>query len=676
MNSIPAVAAADCLSGSPSGSISIARPATSWLPDPISSAASRISRSVRPAGRPGHERVSPPTQSAVTLHDTVSPSDAAGNAGSPPPSWRVWVLCPILSTAGGLVVSAIADNAARAGSAAARPLLWIGLLTIFVPISIRLLGRRASGRERLLLILILYLALYLAWFLQSPLLFTTHDAMGQFRSAEDIVRTGHLFHTNPIVTAYGSYPGLELATSSLAQVSGLSLFASGVLLLGAARAVLAISFFLTMQRLLGARAAGIASLVYATNLSFIFFDAQFAYESLALPLAMLTVAVLIQYRPYTRSQQGVLALLLICSVVVTHFVTTLWLLILLIAWALLDSLPRTRRIAAPIRLTGLLGSAAALAWFFGVARTTTVEELGPVESSAFSSVGDLISGRSAAKHMFAPAAGQSDGLVLQIIGFLSVAILVILVAASLWHLRRTREPIRIVLLILMLMYPLSLVLRLTAAGTETSSRASEFVFIGIGFGVAGLSRSRRFRSSRRYQFLGVVLGLVLFVGGIVVGTPPYTRLPGPYLVAADPRSIDARTIAAATWVREHLPADSVFAADRSNGLALAAIGMVDPGQGLQHGQSVPYLYFSRTFDPRDRLTIRAFQIRYILVDLRLSTALPYIGLYFSPDEPLAGHYTHPIPRASLTKFATARHLTRIFDDGDIQIYQVHMRPGP
>ena len=209
----------------------------------------------------------------------------------------------------------------------------------------------------------------------------------------------------------------------------------------------------------------------------------------------------------------------------------------------------------------------------------------------------------------------------------------------------------------MLMYPLSLVLRLTAAGTETSSRASEFVFIGIGFGVAGLSRSRRFRSSRGYQFLGVVLGLVLFVGGIVVGTPPYIRLPGSYLVAADPRSIDARTIAAATWVREHLPADSVFAADRSNGLALAAIGMVDPGHGLQHGQSVPYLYFSRTFDPRDRLTIRAFQIRYILVDLRLSTALPYIGLYFSPDEPLAGHYTHPIPRASLTKFAAARHLT-------------------
>ena len=139
--------------------------------------------------------------------------------------------------------------------------------------------------------------------------------------------------------------------------------------------------------------------------------------------------------------------------------------------------------------------------------------------------------------------------------------------------------------------------------------------------------------------------------------------------------MDARTIAAATWVRAHLPAGSVFAADRSNGLALAAIGLADPAQGLKDGQWVPYLYFSPTFDSRDLATIRAFGIRYILVDLRLSTAVPYIGLYFSPNEPLAGHYTHPIPRADLTKFAKVPDLTQIYDDGEIQIYQVDTKIG-
>ena len=607
---------------------------------------------------------------------SMIPSDSAREKIGPasPLSRWLWTFLSILSIVGGLVVSAAADNAARANGAAAKPLFWIGLLAIFVPISIRLLGRGAREHERLLLVLTLYLALYLVSFMQYPLFFTSHDSLGQLRSAEDIVRTGHLFHFNPIVSAYASYPGLELATSSLAQVSGLSLFASGALLIGAARAVFAISLFMTIERLTDSRAAGIASLVYATNPSFLFFDAQFAYESLALPSAMLTVALLVRRRPHALRWEGALALVLVCSVVVTHFATTLWILVLIIAWVLIDSLPITNRIAAPPRLTALIGSAVALEWFFSVAKATTVTELGPVVSSAFSSVVTLVAGKSAAKHLFAPSSGPSDPLILQLTSFLSVGILVALVAASIWHWRRAREPIKIVLLVLMLLYLVSLVLRLTSAATETSQRASEFVFIGIGLGVAGLS-SRLSRPSRSYQFLGVATALIIFVGGIAVGSAPYTRLPGPYLVGADSRSMDARTITAATWVRAHLPAGSVFAADRSNGLALAAIGLVDPAQGLQDGQWVPYLYLSPTFDSGDLATIRAFGIRYILVDQRLSTALPYIGLYFSPDEPLASHYTHPIPRADLAKFATAPDLTRIYDDGEIQIYKVDTKVG-
>ena len=615
-------------------------------------------------------------ESGVTVASMIPRGSYRESADSKsPPTWWVLAFSPVLSIVGGLVVFAAADNAARASRAAAVPLLWIGLLLIFIPISIRLLGRGASGRERLLLVLTLYLTLYLVSFMQSPLLFKSHDALGQLRSAEDIINYGHLFHPNPIVPPYAFYPGIELATSSLAQLSGLSLFASGVIIVGAARIVLAISLFVVIERLIDARAAGIACVLYATNPSFLFFDAQFAYESLALPLAILTVAVLVQRGRHALRWEGALALFLTCSVVVTHPATTVWLLVLLVAWVLFDLLFTTRRIAAPPRLIALLGSAFALEWFFVTAKRTPALELGPIVSSAFSAVVGLVTGKSAAKHLFAPASGPSDALILRMMSFLSVGILLALVVISIWHWRRVREPIKVTLIVLMLVYPLSLVLRFTAAGTETSQRASEFLFLGIGFGVAGLS-TRWLWSGRSYQYFSVTLAVAIFVGGIVVGTPPYSRLPGPYLVEADPRSIDFRTIEVASWVRAHLPAGSVIAADRDNALALAAIGLVDPAQGLKDGQSVPNLYFSPTFDSRDLATIQAFGISYILVDLRLSTNVPYAGIYFDPDEPLAGHYMNPIARADLAKFATAPGLTRIYDDGEIQIYQVDTKVGP
>jgi hypothetical protein len=572
-------------------------------------------------------------------------------------------------------MSAWADNAARAGRPEAALLFWLALLVIYVPIAIRLLTSGAGERERSLLVLALYLSIYLVSFLQYPLAFTTHDAMGQIRTAEDIVRTGHLFSANPIVTAYASFPGLQLASASLAQVSGLSLFASGALLLGAARAILAISLFAAVKTLADARTAGVACLIYATNPSFLFFDAQYAYESLALPLAVLALAVLVKRRGHVVVRWGGgFALLLVCGLVATHFATTVWFLVLIISWVIVDSLPRTIRVAAPPRFIVLIASLVAVGWFWLVARTTVVEELGPVVSSAVSSVFDLAAGKSNSKQLFVPAAGPSDPAYLELLSFLSVGILVILVVVSAWRWRRMREPVKVVLLLLMLMYPVSLALRLTSAGTETSQRASEFVFIGIGLGVAGLS-ARRLRTSAAYRFAGVVIAVVLFVGEIVVGTAPYSRLPGPYLVGADSRSMDERTLTAATWVRTHLPVGSVFAADRSNALALAAIGLADPAQGLASGQSVPYLYFSSVFNARDIATIRAFGIRYVLVDLRLSTSVPYIGLYFSPDEQMAHAYTHPIPLADLTKFATAPGLTQIYNNGDIQIYRVDTKAG-
>jgi hypothetical protein len=82
-----------------------------------------------------------------------------------------------------------------------------------------------------------------------------------------------------------------------------------------------------------------------------------------------------------------------------------------------------------------------------------------------------------------------------------------------------------------------------------------------------------------------------------------------------------------------------------------------------------YLYTSPAFSPADARQVQAQSIRYVLVDLRLSTMLPASGQYF-PVDPNAGTYTRPLPRAGLAKFSRMPGVARIYDSGNIIVYDL------
>ena len=233
----------------------------------------RLTAQFRPAEKPERPTCDAMTQTITDPMSVVLRCAALGNA-----------------VVIGLAFVAVADVGSRRGHSPTSVFFWAGLLLIFVPIAFAVLRKHAQRRERLALVVVLGVALYLVKFFAYPDLFVFVDEMIHLRGTENILLTGHLFALNPLLTTAAYYPGLAAATAGLVDLTGLSTFAAGVLVIAAARALLSACFFLVAEKVMGSsRGAAAASLIYAANPLFLFWSSSFAYENLALPLAAFVV---------------------------------------------------------------------------------------------------------------------------------------------------------------------------------------------------------------------------------------------------------------------------------------------------------------------------------------------------------------------------------------------------
>ena len=68
--------------------------------------------------------------------------------------------------------------------------------------------------------------------------------------------------------------------------------------------------------------------------------------------------------------------------------------------------------------------------------------------------------------------------------------------------------------------------------------------------------------------------------------------------------------------------------------------------------------------------LRAGKVRYVLVDRRLSSALPLVGVYTERGEAANGPVTTPIDPAALGKYDLIPGVSRVYDSGNIQVYDI------
>lgn len=634
-----------------------------------------------------------------------------------------WMPFIAVSSALALLGVSAANSATAAGrTGLPQVVFWVELIVIVLPTATRLLGPRVSRTETLGLVVTLVLVLYLVKVVYEPTQFTLHDELGQWRSTDEILNSGHLFDFNPIVRAYAYFPGLNAATAALARIGHLSIFDAGTVLVGASRLVGGVSLFLVLERITGStRLGALGLLVYVCNPNYLYFDAQYAYESLALPLAfaaMLVVVLAAKYRSLPRWPHRILATLMLFAIVMTHHLTTYWIVVIFIAWSAIARLHRRWPLFAgrdahrnAPTIPAAMGLIALLAWQLFVARGATTPEIQPVARGVAALASVIMGKNSGGKALFQSSTGQGgDPPLAQVIGFASVVLALLILAFGWWRLAKDahrRNPAAVVFATTALLFPVTLALRFTQAGTETSSRASEFLYVGIAVLAGAVSGwvpciEAAFRGIRRRAPLmgsmpvsrrqlsrlmrrgdpahgsarpprGVSRAAagcitVLFVGGFIVGWPPFTRQPGPYLAAADSRSVEPIGVQSAYWARTHLPARRFVATDDINGLLMGTYGGLYPQTGFIDGLAVPSIFYADTVGPRERSVINGDKISYLVVDRRLSQYPPMSSGYFAGGTPPGINSAALIPLGALTKFDEVTAFARIYDAGAIVIY--------
>lgn len=625
-------------------------------------------------------------EESLSMEPTVS-LGLGGPADTSASRSRLPVSVAALSAATGVLVVALAYTAGRlghAGTSWADRAYWLGQLLILAPVAARLLSRRAlAASETVTLVVVLTVAEYLVKVCYSPAAFTYADELMHWRTATDIAQTGKLFTPNNLLPISPYYPGLEEAASALASVTGLSLFTSGLIVAGVAHLLFICILFVLFRCVSGShRIAGVALLLYASESLFQSFDSMFVYQTVALPFLGLTVLAVYRLAaagPESGRRAGwfAVAVLSVFATVATHHVTSLILVATLEVVTLGALVARDRGLAAWASIMALVSAAAFGAWIVFVA-PSTVGYLQPVIDGLVQNFRAILPG---GHHGVPPPVSAANGpLENQALSAAAVLIMSILVPVGWWQVwRRYRgQPWVVAMAIGSVSWYLIVAIRLFAAdGSELAGRASTFVFVPAGF-MAALALIRLTDNSLRWPVIrakirwrapvvvaaAVVTALALVLNGLVNGWPPYwERLPGPYQVAGAERSVGPEQVASADWALALLGPGNRFATDEGDLPVLGSYG--DQDTVGDDGS----LYTSKAVTPAVSALVQDQSIGYVLVDRRLSEMLPASGQYF-PGDPPPGTYTRPLPLADLTKFDHVTGIARIYDSGNIVIYDV------
>jgi hypothetical protein len=608
-----------------------------------------------------------------------APPQATGLPAAPGGDARWWASLPLtvlLSSLGTLAV-AIAYAASREGWPYLSALYWPGQLLVYLPVALRAYSPRLTQpAQGFVLLLVLFAQQTLLFRMYSPLALKFPDELQHWRGTVNVIQSGTLNQANYSLPVAVHYPGLEALGGAVSASTGLSVTATAFIVAAVLHLLLACALYVLCLRIRAdARVATLACVIYAANPHYMFFDAMYIYQTLALPFLLLAVWALRLLRAPAHAVASWAVLAIAIGVVTVSHHLTSFVMVALFGGMAVAGLCRSRRVRElPPVAACLMATAAVLAWVLLVA-PDVISYVTPTLDQLRSGAADLLHG-----HLGMATPGASPLVEplderLATIGALTIlAVLVVRGSRAIWP-ERHAEPWTLPLIGGALLIFVAGALRVMVSdGAELSGRASTFIYIPVALVAAITLCETRRAGTRRPDprpgaaVLGwaarVAVAAVILVGGVASGWPPiWDRLPGPYLVSGFERSVDPQGVAAAGWALRALGPGHRWAQDATAYSLLATIGDQDTVR------AVSTLFDGRGADAAADFLVTHQEIQFLAVDMRDSTQLPASCAYFAVD-PNAQRYTSPLPRSDLSAPGRVAGVSRIYDSGDIRIYDL------
>ncbi len=567
-------------------------------------------------------------------------------------SW--WLTYPVMTA--GAVADCVAFALSRAGAGGAFPLYWAGQIALLAPCIVICLRRVATASSRLwALQLLAALQALIAW-AYSPDRFRFPDELQHMRTAHDIALTGHLFVANPALPVSPGYPSLEIVTTAVSRTGGVSLFTAGVLTASVAHVLLVTAVFLWARALdIGPRRAAASALVYGFAPGFPYFDTLFTYTAIAAPFLLLALRA--AARTLTRRDSALLVLPPLLLAVVSHHLTG-YIACGCVA-VLAATLVRTKRRGRGLPLMGvaIAGVGVAAIWTAAFAPYAFDYLLTPTRAT----LAALVSPHGSSDATVGGIPPPLWQRVVSVLGSVTMAGAAVTGALLLWRSRAPKWLRRFGWTAMV--YPAVLVLRAVAAdGAEISARLLLYGMVLTCVPAALLLiRIWGNGASRRRVTVSFTVAAVTAAGATLASTPPsWERLPGKFRVASDESGIDSRTAAAAAFAGRTFFAYANSACDHS------LCSLLDGDTRATTSVVATRMFYAD--DILRHALIGRLALDYVLVDDRIARQRPATGIYF-PGEGNA-HYPRPFPAARLAAFGSDPLYSRVYDNGDVQVYDV------